>query len=194
LADLALSPSGLGTLLFGQPPEADPALSMIYYDPTACIDANTGFGFGIVAGDEAAPAWLIDPSYEVPPTPNGQTTPFGVAVDETAGNAVRRIDLFTSDIPTDEGIRIGDTRADVVAAYPAAVVTASYLTDIYVIGGPTGLLQIEVVATGTTEQADYWNSASIAEGGVLYIHAVIASAGVFSVAASGNAVGGCNFG
>jgi len=194
LADLELSTAGLGTLLFGVPPETDPELSMIFYNPTACIDAETGEIFGIVAGDPLAPAWLIDPSYEVPPSPNDSGKPFGVAVDEAAGNAVIRIDLYTDDIPTDAGIRLGDTRADVIAAYPSAVVTESYLTDIYVITGPTGLLQIEVVSTSTTDEALYWDSAGITEGLVLYIHAVIPSVGVFSVAASGNIVGGCNFG
>ncbi len=194
LADLELSPAGLGTLLFGVPPETDPELSMIFYNLTACIDAETGESFGIVAGDPLAPAWLIDPSYEVPPSPNDSGKPFGVAVDEAAGNAVFRIDLYTDDIPTDAGIRLGDTRADVVAAYPSAVVTESYLTDIYVITGPTGLLQIEVVSTSTTDKALYWDASGIAEGLVLYIHAVTPAAGVFSVAASGNSVGGCNFG
>jgi len=194
LADLELSTAGLGTLLFGVPPETDPELSMIFYNSTACIDAETGEIFGIVAGDPLAPAWLIDPSYEVPPSPNDSGKPFGVAVDEAAGNAVIRIDLYTDDIPTDAGIRLGDTRADVVAAYPSAVVTESYLTDIYVITGPAGLLQIEVVSTSTTDEALYWDAAGIAEGLVLYIHAVTPSVGVFSVAASGNTVGGCNFG
>jgi len=147
-----------------------------------------------VAGDPLAPAWLIDPSYEVPPTPNDSGRPFGVAVDDTASNVVMRIDLYTDDIPTDEGIRIGDTRADVQAAYPTAVVTESYLTDIYVIAGPTGLLQIEVVSTSTTDEALYWDASGITDGVVLYIHAVTPANGVFSVAASGNAVGDCNFG
>lgn len=194
LEELALSPAGLGNLLFGQPAETDPSLSMIYYNPTACVDSETGDSNGIVAGDPLAPAWLIDPSYEVPPTSNDSGRPFGVAVDDTATNVVMRIDLYTDDIPTDEGIRIGDMRADVQAAYPTAVVTESYLTDIYVITGPTGLLQIEVVSTSTTDKALYWDASGIADGVVLYIHAVTPANGVFSVAASGNAVGGCNFG
>jgi len=191
---LTLSPSGLGTLLFGQPPETDPALSMMYYDPTACVDSETGDANGIVAGDPLAPAWLIDPSYEVPPSPNDSGKPFGVAIDESAGNVVTRIDLYTDDIPTDAGIRIGASRADVQAAYPSAAVTESYLTDIYVITGPTGLLQIEVVSTSTTDKASYWDASGIADGLVLYIHAVTPTFGVFSVAASGNSVGACNFG
>jgi hypothetical protein len=194
LADLALSPNGLGPLLLGQPPESAPALSMVSYVPTACTDAETGESFGIVAGDPEAGAWLIDAAYRLPATPTSSGNPFGVGVDETAANAVTRIDLYTSDIPTDEGIRLGDSRADVEAAYPAASVAESYLTDIYVISSATGLLQIEVVSESTPDRAEYWESTDIPEGQVVYIHAVIPAFGVFSVAASGNAVGGCNFG
>jgi len=194
LADLSLSPAGLGPLLLGQPPVSDPALRMVAFEPTACTDAETGESFGIVAGDPEAGGWFIDPSYRLPATPSFGGDPFGVGIDESAGSVVTRIDLYSADIPTDAGIRIGDSRADVEAAYPGASVAESYLTDIFVISGPTGLLQIEVVSQSTPDRAEYWGSTGIPDGQVLYIHAVVPAAGVFSVAASGNGVGGCNFG
>ncbi len=192
LGDLTLSTEGLGRLVLGQAPETDPALSMVTFDPVGCTDDATGYGFGIVAGDPLAGGWFIDPSYEVPPSPNDSGEPFGVAVD-TSG-ALSRIDLYTDDIATDAGVRLGDTRADVVAAYPSALVINEFLTDIYAVSSPTGILQIEVAARDTPEQDDYWAASGIPEGQVLYIHAVAPSQGVFTVAASGNAVGGCNFG
>ncbi|WP_179872085.1 hypothetical protein [Microcella indica] len=193
LADLELSPDGLGPLLLGEPPVSDPALRMVAFEPEGCTDAETGESFGIVAGDPEAGGWFIDPSYRLPATPSFGGNPFGVGVDESEGNAVTRIDLYSADIPTDEGIRIGDSRADVEAAYPGASVAESYLTDIFVISGPSGLLQIEVVSQSTDDKAEYWGSTGIPDGEVVYIHAVVPAFGVFSVAASGNGVGGCNF-
>ena len=192
LADLELSTEGLLPLALGQAPETNPALSMVAFDPIGCTDAVTGEVFGIVAGDPLAGGWFIDPSYEVPPSPTDSGRPFGVGVD--ASGVVTRIDLYTDDIPTDGGVRIGDDRADVIAAHPSAVVSEQLLTDIYAISSPTGILQIEVASRDTPEQDDYWDSVSIPDGQVLYIHAVTPALGVFTVAASGNAVGGCNFG
>lgn len=192
LGDLVLSTEGLGPLELGEPPETDPALSMVTFDPVGCTDAVTGEDFGVVAGDPLAGGWFIDPSYEVPASPNDSGTPFGVAVD--TGGALSRIDLYTDDIPTDAGVRIGDDRADVVAAYPSALLINEFLTDIYVVSSPSGILQIEVAARDTPEKDDYWGASGVPEGQVLYIHSVVPSQGVFTVAASGNVVGGCNFG
>ena len=194
LADLALSSEGLGTLQFGVAPESDPALSMVAFNPTACTDAETGESFGIVAGDPLAGAWVIDPSYIVDPEPFNTGATFGVGIDADAGNIVTRIDLYSGDIPTDGGVRIGDDRADVLAAHPSAALVESYLTDIYVVTGPTGILQIEVASRSTPDEDLYWDSVDTPDGRVLYIHAVSTELGVFSVAASGNIVGGCNFG
>lgn len=192
LADLELSTEGLLPLALGQAPETDPTLSMVAFDPIGCTDDVTGYGFGILAGDPLAGGWFIDPSYEVPPSPTDSGRPFGVGVDSSG--VVTRIDLYTDDIPTDGGVRIGDDRADVIAAHPSAVVSSQFLTDIYVISSPSGILQIEVASRATPDQDAYWDSVSIPDGQVLYIHAVTPALGVFTVAASGNAVGGCNFG
>lgn len=192
--ELVLSSEGLGTLAFGQPPETDPALSMVVFDPVACTDAVTGEPFGITAGDPLAGGWFVDPAYASPATPESSGQPFGVGINPDASNVLERIDLYTDQIPTDGGVRIGDDRADVVAGHPAAAVVESYLTDIYVITGTAGILQIEVASWSTSDKAEYWDAVSIPDGRVMYIHAVAAGAGVFSVAASGNIAGGCAFG
>ncbi|MBA4247206.1 MAG: hypothetical protein C0444_02780 [Microbacterium sp.] len=194
LVDLVLSSEGLGPMLFGVTPETDPALRIVQFDPIACTDAETGFEMGIVAGGEYAGAWLVDPFYELPPTPETNGQPFGISVDEAAGNVLQRVDLYTGDIPTDGGVRIGDDRADVLAGHPSAALVSGGLTDIYVVTGTKGILQIEVATRATPENDSYWGSSGIPDGQVLYIHAVKTSLGVFSVAGSGNIAGGCNFG
>lgn len=191
LRELSLSADGLGPLLLGQAPETDPALSMVTFDPVGCTDAVTGESFGIVAGDPFAGGWFIDPAYQLAPTPESSGRTFGVGVDESG--AVNRIDLFGPEIPTDAGVRVGDDRADVLAAYPSAVLVEEGLTHIYVVSSPNGLLQMEVASRATPELDSYWGSSGIPDGRVMYIHAASAAVGVFTVAGSDNVVGGCNF-
>lgn len=181
-------------MLFGVPVETDPELRLVLFDPIACTDAVLGEPRGVVEGDPFAGGWFVDPFYALPLTPetNGQT--FGVSVDEAAGNALQRVDLFSDDIPTDGGVRLGDDRADVLAGHPSAALVTGGLTDIYVVTGTNGILQIEVATRATPENDSYWGSSGIPDGQVLYIHAVKTSLGVFSVAGSGNIPGGCNYG
>ena len=62
-----------------------------------------------------------------------------------------------------------------------------YLTDIHVVTGPAGTLQIEV-----SRQPDdyvYWQPDEVEK--VVFIHAVMTGFAPFSVAASENVAGGC---
>lgn len=188
LGELELSVTGLGPLLLGAPPDAAPATSMVLYDPVGCTDAVTGESWGVVAGDPLAGVWNTDPSYATSSAVYGPGLAFGVGVD-AAGN-VQRIDLYSGDIPTDGGVRIGDPGAAVLAAHPDAMISAQYLTDVFVVSASSGLLQIEV-AKDAPDLVGYWGAQL---GTVVYIHAVSPALGVFSVAASGNLVGVCNFG
>lgn len=194
LSELVLSSEGLGPMLFEVTPETDPALRLVVFDPIGCTDAVTGFDMGIVAGDEYAGGWFVDPFYTLPPTSEFSGNPFGVSVDESAGNALQRVDLFSDDIPTNGGVRIGDDRADVLAGHPSAALVTGGLTDIYVVTGTNGILQIEVATRATPDNDVYWGSVGVLDGQVMYIHAVKTSLGVFSVAGSGNIPGGCDFG
>lgn len=182
LAELELSADGLGPLALGSPPDDDPATSMVSFDPEGCVDAE----MGIAPGDPGAGLWRTDPSYAATSPAYGPGSAFGVGVDGDTG-AVNRIDLYSSDIPTDGGVRIGDDGATVAAAHPGAVVVEDYLTDIHIVTGSSGVLQIEV-AKNAPDLGDYWGSQV---GTVVYIHAVVPELGVFSVAASGNLVGVC---
>lgn len=182
LAELELSTDELGLLALGQAPDTDPATRMVAFEEGACVSAE----FGIAPGDPGADLWRTDVAYTSSTPAYGPGTAFGVGVDRDSG-LVTRIDLYSSDIPTDAGVRIGDSRADVDAAYPDATVYPQSLTDIHVISGANGLLQIEV-ARNDPMLGDYWGDQV---NTVVYIHAVAPELGVFTVAASGNLVGVC---
>jgi hypothetical protein len=171
LADLALGPDGFEQLPLGEVPTTDPALAMVTFDAAAC------------GGDGV---WNADPSYlSSDPELYGPGTAFTVTSDGPAG-PMSRIDLNAGDIPTDAGIRFGDGRAAVEAAYPGAAIVSAPLTDIYVVPGSVGTLQIEVAA-----DAGYW-AGFRPNDTVVYIHASVPSWGTFSVAASENIVGICH--
>jgi hypothetical protein len=171
LSDMVLTADGMGTLVFGEPPSSEPALQMVAEDPAACSEFAP-------AGTPEATRWRPIAAYDV-----GGNPTFGVSV--TDGN-LERIDLYDSTIPTDGGIRIGDTLAALTAAHPDASIVHSGLTDIHVVTGVNGTLQIEVARV---ESTGYWPSADI--GHVMYIHAAVAGYGTFTVAASENIAGGC---
>jgi hypothetical protein len=180
-ADLALSPEGMGTLVFGQVPSTDPATQMLVLDPEWCTDANTGEPYGVGPGDPDAALWVPIPAYR-----DARFSDFGVTV---FGGVLSRIDLdfLGPSIPTTEGIRVLDSRAAVEAAYPDAAIVTGDLTDIYVVTGEHGTLQIEVSTTDP-----YWEGFRPADV-VVYIHATETGILPFSVAASENIAGGCPF-
>ncbi len=151
------------------PPDDDPATSLVSFEPEGCTDAVTGEDYGITPGDPGAELWRTDPAYAASSPAYGPGSAFGVGVDRDTG-VVNRIDLYSADIPTDGGVRIGDPGASIAAAHPGATVVPP----------------IEVAKNAP--DIDYWEGRA---GTVVYIHAVTSDLGVFSVAASGNLVGVC---
>lgn len=180
-ADLALGPDGMGTLAFGVAPHTAPETAMLVLDPEYCTDANTDYGIGIASGDPEAALWVPIPEYR-----DGRFGDFGVHI---GGDVLHRIDLWNDVIPTTEGIRIGATRAQLEAAYPDATSVEEYLTDIYVVTGALGTLQIEVARQ--PDDMTYWEASQVDR--VTYIHAVLTGYVPFSVAASENIAGACPF-
>jgi hypothetical protein len=172
LNELALSSEGMGTLRFGEAPDAAPATRMIAEDPAACSEFAP-------AGTPEATRWRPVALYGAP-----DTLLFGVSVTD---GALDRIDVFGPEIPTDAGVKIGDPAASVTAAYPAAALVESAFTDVYVVTGTLGTLQLEVARARAG--AGYWQPAQLDH--VVYLHATIAGVGAFSVAASENIAGGC---
>lgn len=169
LDELELTADGFAQLPLGEAPSTDPELAMVTYDAAACE------GLGV---------WNADPSYAASGEVYGPGTAF--TVTDAGTGALVRIDLNSADIPTDAGIRFGSTRAEVLAAYPGASVQDGGLTDIVVVEGQVGTLQIELAKA---EPTGYWEADRVDR--VQYIHASTADQGVFSVAASGNVLGVC---
>jgi hypothetical protein len=173
--DLALSAEGMGTLHFGEAPDAAPATRMIVEDPEACAEFAP-------AGSPDATRWRPIALYGG----DAETLMFGVAVTD---GLLRRIDVFDPEIPTDAGVKIGDPDSSVTAAYPGASIVETDLTDVYVVSGDAGTLQIEVARERGLFDTPYWHADQADR--VTYLHATIAGVEPFTVAASENIAGGC---
>jgi hypothetical protein len=173
--DLALSAEGMGTLRFGEAPDAAPATRMVVEDPDACAEFAP-------AGSPEATRWRPIALYGG----EAESLMFGVAVTD---GLLQRIDVFTPDIPTDAGVRISDSDTSVTSAYPDAELVETDLTDVYVITGDLGTLQIEVARERGLFDTAYWEPEQADR--VTYMHATIAGVEPFTVAASENIAGGC---
>jgi hypothetical protein len=173
-ADLELTPDGLGTLVIGVAPSTDADLQMIELVPDYCVDKGEGY----VAGDPMAARWIPVADY------NSPELQWSVDVHD---GVLTRIDVHQPTVPTDRGIRVGDSRAAALAAYPDAVVVPQWGTDLLVLPGSNGVLHIEI-AKEPADMAGYWQDKL---DQVVYLRAVETSSGTFSVAASENIAGGC---
>ncbi len=176
VAALVVSPSGLGPLLVGAPPPVtDPALDILVYDPDGCPPAQ-----GPIPG-----IWVTN--YPDEPQPGGRAgPPFRAAVND--GGAVSRIDVWSGDIATDRGVRIGDPVADVSAAYP----DASEIVDferalVYVARGTTGTLFIEIdtMTDGGADDAFVGRVTSIRVGGP--------AVPAYAISNTGNLINPCTY-
>lgn len=181
LDELMLTPDGMGTLVIGQAPSEEPLLRMLELDPAACSDERTGFEAGIEPGDPQAARWVPIAIY--------QTEGFAPWSVDVADGVLWRIDLFDGSIPTDSGVRIGDSADAALAAYPDAMVSEQWATDVVVVPGTHGVLHIEIAREPEeSDLANYWGELIDT---VVYIRAVDLHGGVFTVAASDNIAGGC---
>lgn len=174
-ADLVLTTSGMGTLGFGLAPSVDPSTQMIAVDPAACTE------FGATAGTPEASRWRPIGEY------GGSTDPlFGVVVTD---GALTRIDLFSTAIPTDAGIRIGSPVSEVVAAYPSASVVSTDLTDVMVVSDAHGTMMIEIARERDLFDTAYWEPDQVDR--VIYLRGTVSGTAAYTVAASENIAGGC---
>jgi len=126
LSDLVLTPDGLDYLVTGEPvPEVESDLAIVSLEPDYCA-ASSG-----AEGD-----------FWVSTYPGGEESSFYITVDD---GDLYRIFITSPEILTEEGIGIGSTEADVVAAYPTAkLVTRNPSVNMYVVKGDSGQLTIEV--------------------------------------------------
>lgn len=137
LSDLVLSPDGLGPLVLGSPvPDESASTAVVLWDPTKC--GTTG-------------AWL--PNYPDGPTIYGNSIPFQFALDHQT-DPLTYLVILSPSIRTTTGISLGDTLAQVKAAYPTfdAVISGPQ-TDLYVVDGAAGELVVEIGKTGAAASA-----------------------------------------
>ena len=142
LGELVLSPKGLNSIVIGEAPVVtDPALDVLIFDPDYCQSY-------VDSGDlEEAGKWI--PNYE-PALSEESSEPFSVFVKD---DVVKQLAVDSSEIVTAEGVGLGSSRAEVLAAYPDAEVVEVYNTDLIVIAGEHGRLIFEVGNEGQDEYA-----------------------------------------
>lgn len=103
-----LSPAGLGPLTVGVPAEGNPGAAMITWDADHCAGLVDAAEAGRWVPDGYGPATRADGSRS--------DTLFGVAVDD--GGVVVWIDVYGTAPRTVEGVGVGSTLQDVLAAFP----------------------------------------------------------------------------
>jgi len=138
LAELVLSPAGLGPLVVGAPvPVEDETVAVVRYDPEGCVSDS---------GEVRAGIWR--PAYT-------EERPFDVVTAELAQDgAIDRILVLQPFVRTAEGIGIGSTLDELRAAYPAIVGVDDGLTSLYTLETDEGTLTFEVASERATP--GYW--------------------------------------
>ena len=142
VADLLLSPDGLGPLRVGEtPPATDPALDILVYDPDYCAEIPEASSPGM---------WLANYPVEA----SGHR-PFTAAFRNGA-DTLSVIAIFSPEIRTETGIHLGSTKDELLAAYPegfASKLDNHGVSTVYSVAGTAGQLLIEVTADG---MPGYW--------------------------------------
>ena len=126
LSELVLSADGLGYVRVGSPvPEQPAALAIVSMNPNSCGSPDEPVELG----------W--DSTY----------SPAGFRLTISPDGAVDGIFVEAPEITTPEGIHVGSTEAEVVAAYgPPVESNPDGAADVYRIDGSTGVLIVEVAA------------------------------------------------
>jgi hypothetical protein len=142
VADLLLSPDGLGPLRIGEtPPATAPDLDILVYRPDYCAGEPEASSPGM---------WLAN----YPVDAKGRR-PFVAAVRDGTG-ILAAIAIFSPEIRTASGIHLGSTKDELLAAYPegfASKLDNQGVSTVYSVAGTAGQLLIEVTADG---MPGYW--------------------------------------
>ena len=139
LAQLVVSPDGLGYLVPAQPVPNEPAATAIMrYDPTNCVSPG-----GVAAGSPGAGAWI--PNYPDADSALGSRMPFDVGPVDNSTAPIHAIEVWSAERTTAKHIGVGSTVAELTAAYGSSLtVDAADNSDVYVLRGSASELLFEV--------------------------------------------------
>ena len=154
LADIVLSPDGLGDIVLNAPV---PATTFLFsYNPTECVSTETG----VTATSPLAGAWKT--TYAPVDPANPDLVPFILKNDpQTTTGPVSYVWVWSPGVHTQPGIQVGSSRHDVLAAYPHPdAITHGVLSDVYSINGAVGKLVIEV-ARADSGDVGYWPAGQV---------------------------------
>lgn len=143
LADLVLSPFGLGPLVVGEPvPIEAPDVAVVSYDPVACLDELSP----LTEGEPGAGRWT--PVYP-------EERPFDVVTEgRVEDGAISHILVAQPFVATEQGIRVGSSLEELLAVYPDITVGPEENVGLYTLESAQGTLAFEV-ATDAVIQG-YW--------------------------------------
>jgi hypothetical protein len=180
--ELALAPGSLNLLVIGQPaPAPDDPTAMIVFDPEACVDPD----FGIAPGDPGAGLWRAVPDY----AGSDGAGLFGVAVGESGEVGAIQV-IGPSTVPTTEGIVIGSTVTELLAAYPTITGPIdAVVSRLYVVDEGAGRLVFEVSWNDSAFEP-YWLPDELDRVVVMTTHPT--SVAPFAVWATDGGVGYCS--
>ncbi|WP_146134396.1 hypothetical protein [Glaciihabitans tibetensis] len=151
IESLIVSADGLGPITLGsswEPENADTAIAR--WNPTYCLDRG-------LAEDKGAPEGGWEANYQDVATPAGSSLRKPFVLSGTAPDSITSVLVYSADITTPEGIHVGSSREEVLAAYPTFdQVTPGTMADVYVINGTHGRLVIEVAAAITDAGPGDW--------------------------------------
>lgn len=130
LEELTLTPGGLGTLRVGHPVDVHPSDGMVVWDPDGC----DGHG-----------QWRANYPAPEPQDVYYGDAPFEIVTIEGRDSAIAGIRVLSKKLLTAEGIGMGSTREELVAAYPGIPLAADGgLSEVYVLDGAGGQIHFEV--------------------------------------------------
>lgn len=165
LSELTLSATGLGTLRVGSPvTDRDTTAAMVSWDDDYCAEFPSPDG-GFIG------AYLAN--YPLTSSPAlGERLPFTVT---TAGGdpdgAITAVTVWSPDVTTAAGIRVGNSLSQLRAAYPMFdEPVEGQLSDVYVLDGEGGRLFFEVAIEPAAPDEEYWPAEVI--NTVLWMRAV----------------------
>jgi len=185
LADLVVSPDGIGPLHIGEPvPDVPRARAVAVWDATKCDRA----GQASEVGDPAVGGWTAN----YPKVRVGTVTVRGFSVytvGDVEGGDIHSLWVSSPKIATAESIALGSTLAELKAAYPDPdyVITSNRYVNLYVLDGTVGRMTIEVAKKNNTT---LWSSNQI--GTVRVIHLQPKTQAAFAASGDSDGLGLCS--